>query len=364
MLYTNGRFVSKTAAALLLLGLVACKHPPPAARVPIAVEVVRLARGDSTSMTQSTGDIHAAVESALSFRISGKVVERKVDVGAVVKAGDLLARLDPEEQQADLAVSEASVRSAKAAFDHAEVELGRDRTLFAHDAIAQAALDASSRERDAAKSMLTAAEASRAMARDALSFTELRADSAGVITSRTVESGQVVTAGQPVYGLADSGARDAVFEVDEATAARVRTDTKIALSLVDAPDVKAEGKVREIAPLVDATNGSVRIKVRIENAPAGMGLGMPIVGRLALRATETFTVPASAIAIDAAGHPSVFVVDPKTNAVTIRAVAVTTYESGAIVVRDGLDDGEIVVARGSSLLRPGQIIRFADGSKT
>lgn len=349
---------------VLFLGLAACKHPPPPTHVPVAVEVFRLARGESTSTYQTTGDIHAAVESALSFRVSGKVIERKVDVGAQVKAGELLARLDPQQQQADVAVAEASVRSAQAAFEHAELELGRDKALFAHGAIPKAALDNSERERDAARSALAAAEAARAMTHDALSFTELRAASAGVITARTVESGQVVQAGQPVYGLADSGARDAVFQVDEATAARVRAETKIALSLVDAPDVKAEGKVREIAPIVDTTNGSVRIKVRIENAPSGMELGAPIVGRLALRASETFTVPASAIATDEAGHPSVFIVDPKTNAVTVRPVAVATYESGAIVIRDGLKDGELVVARGSSLLRPGQIIRFTDGSKT
>ena len=349
---------------LLFLGVAACKHPPPPTRVPVAVEVFRLARGESMSTYQTTGDIHAAVESALSFRVSGKVIERKVDVGDQVKAGELLARLDPQQQQADVAVAEASMRSAQAAFEHAEVELGRDKALFAHGAIPKAALDNSERERDAAKSALAATQASRAIARDALSFTELRAASAGVITSRTVETGQVLQAGQSAYGLADSGARDAVFQIDEATAARVRSETSIALALVDAPDVKAEGKVREIAPIVDTTNGSVRIKVRIENAPKGMELGAPIVGRLALRASATFTVPASAIATDDAGHPSVFVVDPTTNTVAVRAVTVATYESGAIVVREGLKDGDLVVARGSSLLRPGQVIRFTDGSKT
>ena len=348
----------------LLLGLAACKHPPPQAQVPLAVEVVKVTRGEASSTYQVTGDVRAAVESSLSFRVAGKVIERKVDVGDVVAAGALLARLDPRQQAADVAVADAGARSAAATLAHAETELGRDRTLFEHGAIPRAALDTSTREYDAAKAALAAAEAARAMARDALSFTELRATNAGVITSRTVETGLVVQAGQPVYGLADSGARDAVFQVDEATAARVRAGTKLSLALVDAPDVKADGEVREIAPIVDATSSSVRIKVRIENAPKGMDLGAPIVGRIALLATSTFTVPASAIATDEKGHPSVFVVDTKTRAVVVKPVTVATYESNAIVIRDGLADGDIVVARGSSLLRPGQVVSFTDGSKT
>lgn len=349
---------------VLFLGLAACKQPPPPARVPVAVEVLRLARGEATSTFQTTGDIRAAVEATLSFRVSGKVIERKVDVGDRVVAGQVLARLDAQQQQADVAVADAGVRSAAAALAHAEVEVGRDRTLFAHGAIPKAALDASERDVDAARSTLASAEAARAMARDALSFTEVRAAAAGVITARNVDTGQVVQAGQPIYALADSGARDAVFQIDEAIAGRIRNDTRITLSLVDTPEVSAIGTVREIAPIVDANSGSVRIKVRIDSAPKGMDLGAPVVGKLGLHATETFTVPPSAIASDDAGHPSVFVVDPKTNAVTIRPVDVAAYESGSIVVRKGLADGEIVVARGASLLRPGQVVRFADRSQS
>lgn len=352
-----------SALILVVSSLSACKHPPPEARVPVAVEVLRLQRGEATSTFQATGEVHAAVESTLSFRVGGKVIERKVDVGDEVAAGALLARLDPQQQQADVAVADASVRSAAAALHHAEQELARDQTLFAHGAIPKANLDTSERQRDAARSAVAAAEASRAMARDALSFTEIRAPRAGVITARTVESGQVVQPGQPIYGLADRGARDAIFQVDEATAARVGSNTRIALALVDKPDVKAEGTVREIAPVVEARTGSVRIKVRIDEA-AAMDLGASVVGRMALHASDTFTVPSAAIATDDAGHPSVFIVDPKTNAVVVRPVDVVTYESGAIVVRDGLKDGELVVARGASLLRPGQVVSFANGSKS
>lgn len=349
---------------VLVLGLAACKQPPPPARVPVAVEVLKITRGEATSTYRTTGDVRAAVESTLSFRVSGKVVERKVDVGDRITAGQVLARLDAQQQQADVAVADAGVRSAAAALAHAKLEVERDRQLFAHGAIAKSALDASERDFDGAKASFAAAEAGRAMARDALSFTELRAASDGVITTRTVEAGQVLQAGQPAYGLADSGARDAVFQVDEAIAGRVRPDTRIAVSLVDAPAVMVEGTVREIAPIVDATSGSVRIKVRLGSLPKGMDLGAPVVGQLGLRATETFTVPPSAIAADDAGHPSVFVVDPKTNAVAVRPVNVAAYESGSIVVRDGLADGEIVVARGASLLRPGQVVRFSEGGRS
>lgn len=357
------RLALSTFAVAALLPQLSCKRAMLPAHDPVIVEVLRVRSADASSTFQTTGDVHAKVERNLSFRVSGKVIERRVDVGNKVDAGAVLARLDARQQQADVRVAEATARSAMATLERATIELGRERLLFERGAIPKAALDAAERDHAAASSALAAAKAALDIAREVLSYTELRAAHAGVITARSIEVGQVIPAGAIAYALADDGPRDAVFQVDETVASRMAQGIRMDLALVDAPDVRAEGVIHEIAPTIDPKTASVRIKVAIDQRPAAMELGVPIVGKLQLTAATSFVVPASALTSDA-NDTAIWIVDPASKAVTLRRVVVASYESETIVIRDGLSDGDLIVARGSSRLRPKQVVRFAESSKT
>ena len=357
--------VLRTAIAGLCptLLVVACGHgAAPPERPPVQVEVVR-ASADTRGRTFSvTGEVRAKIESDVSFRISGKVIERRVDVGAEVRPGTVVARLDSTQQLADVQVTQAAVRSAEAALQLARVEFEREKALLPEDATTQAAYDKAEQTFHSAESTLAAARANLGIARDTLSFTELTAGRAGVITSRNFEVGQVAQAGKTAFTLAESGPRDAVFRLQEA-AARGLEGRHLDLALADDPRVRARGTVREISPIVDEATGTVAVKVTIEDAPPQMTLRAPIVGSLALAPERTFALPAAALTSDR-GRPAIWVVDPATMTVSTRPVAIAAHTARTVIVRGGVKDGELVVARGANRLRASQPVSLAHGSRS
>ena len=356
--------ITRSSYACIVLALAACNAPPPPERHPQSVDVVRVVRGDSSSVFEATGEVRAKVESALSFRLSGKVTERKFDVGDHVAAGTLLARLDPQQEIADVEVAKAAVAAAEASLKQAELELGREKNLFAQQATSKKSFDAKEEAMLFAKGSLASAKATLASTRDRLSYTELRTARSGVVVARNIEVGQVVQATAPAYTFAEDGPRDAVFRVHETVAARLETNTKLALRLTEKPDVTAIGIVREISPIVDATTASVGVSVTIVNPPTEMALRTPVIGQMTLIASKTVTLPAPSIFSDYRGQPAVWVVDEGKKEVALRPIDVGAYESQSVVVIEGLKDGELVVSRGGNRLRPGQAVAYAEGSRT
>jgi RND family efflux transporter MFP subunit len=347
------------AAALFAASCARPVHPPTDA---VIVQTLRVGRSDATSTVRTSGEVRARVESNLSFRASGKVVARLVDTGDRVRAGSVLARLDPEEPRADLSVASATLASAQATMDRSKLNLDRARALFSDAAIARAALDSAERDVAVSASSLASAKARFEIARDALSYTELRATRDGVVTARTLAVGQVAQEGATAFTVAEDGKRDAVFDIDEHVADRVAIGTPLSIALADDPHVVANGVVREIAPAVDPGTASVRIKVAVDDPlPAGMTLGAPVVGSLALTSAKTFTIPSESIFSDDTEAPAVWVLDPHTKAVTLRRVVVQSYDSRNVVVQDGLGDGDVIVTGGASRLRPSQVVRPANG---
>ncbi len=343
---------------LSLLAVVGCHGAPPPSREPDLVRVTRLQSADAQSGFRATGDIHARIESNLAFQTSGKVVARLVDVGDHVKAGAVVARLDSAQQQADVTIAEATLISAKAALDRANLELGREKALFADAVTAKVKLDDSMRDQAVAASAVVAAKARLDLAKETLSYTDLRVAHAGTISTRTVEVGQVAGTGTTVFTLDEDGPRDAVFRLDETVASRVGKTSSIGIELIDDPRIHAQGTLREMAPAIDVGTASLRIKLALDNPPPQMTLGAAVVANLPLTTTRTFTLPADALFSDTEAQPAVWVVDTATKAVSLRRVVVASYDSRSVIVREGLADGDLVVTAGATRLRPAQIVRF------
>jgi RND family efflux transporter MFP subunit len=357
----DARVTTKCVMVLgLLSGLagVGCHTPPAASHEPMLVHVTRLQSAAAQSAFRATGDIHARVESNLAFQTSGKVVARFVDVGDHVSAGAVLARLDSQQQQADVTIAEATLISATATLDRANLELGREKALYADAVTAKVKLDDAVRDQATAASAVAGAKARLDLAKETLSYTELRVAHAGTISTRTLEVGQVVATGTTVFTLDEDGPRDAVFRLDETVAGRVGQAAEVDIELIDDPRVHAQGTVREMAPAIDVGTASLRIKLALDNPPAQMALGAPVVANLPLTTTRTFTLPADALFSDTTESPAVWVVDAATKAVSLRRVVVASYESRSVIVREGLADGDLVVTDGASRLRPAQVVRF------
>ena len=293
----------------------------------------------------------------MSFRISGRVLARYADVGSHVRAGEVLAVLDPAEQQADVDAATAAVTSAEAQLRVAMATFERQRSLIASGFTTRPAYDQAQEGLRLAESTLEAARAQLGTSKEALGYTALRAEADGVITARNLEAGQVVPAAQPVFSLARDGERDAVFDVYESVFLGQTDSRGVALSLVSDPAVTALGHVREVSPVIDAKSSTIRVKVSIENPSAAMTLGSAVAGTVKATAQTEIALPWSALM--AAGEKSaVWTVDPATRTASLKQVTVGGYEAGEVLIKAGLEPGERVVIDGGKLLSVGQLVTY------
>ena len=305
-----------------------------------------------------TGEIKARVESDLSFKVSGQVISRTVDVGDHVKAGQLLATLDPAVQQADIRSAQAALASQEATLRMAASVLNRRKVLTQTGALSQQELDSALQEYRSAENDLNALRAQLESANDALVQTELRADADGTITARNVEVGQVVQPSTTVFTLAQDGERDAVFNVQESAVSDGAPPLSIEVALVSQPAIRAKAKVREISPTLDRSLGTVRVKLAIENAPPEMTLGSAIVADVVFARAERITLPWQSM-FSKAGVPAVWVVDPATKAVELTPVEIERYDATKVVLASGIEPKTLVVVDGGQFLRERQTVSIS-----
>lgn len=331
-----------------------------ARRLPTRVEVVVAARKQHSRMAFLTGVVSARVTANMAFRTAGRVTERVVEVGQHVSKGDILARLDPTEQQADITAAQANLDAAAAQLEQATTNFSRQKELLPKGLTSQRVYDQAQESLVVAQGSVSAAKAALANARENLTFTELVATADGIITTRSIETGQTVQAAQTAYTVAEDGDRDAVFNVPEVIVAASATPPPIGLRLLSNPDVTARGTIREVAPVIDPKTGSVRVKAEIADTPKAMTLGAAIVGSVTAPPQDVIELPWGAL-FSKGGGPAVWVVDPASKAVSLKPIDVAIYEDGAIFVAGGLSAGEQVVVAGTQLLSTGQVVEPTEG---
>lgn len=340
----------------LALALAACgEERDPAARAPFPVRAQVVAASQHASSVALTGEVRARVQSDLAFRTSGRISERLVEVGDHVEAGQVLARLEAQEQTADVASASAGVQSAEATLRQATATYERQKSLLAGGFTTQTNYDNARQALQAARATLDAARSNLGTAQEQLAYTTLTADASGVVVARNAEAGQVVEAAQTVFTVARDGERDAVFEVYERLLARRPAEDTIELALVSNPAVRTTGRIREVAPAIDPATGTVRVKISIDAPPPAMTLGAAVTGIGRFHPDTVFILPASAFFTEN-GKPAVWAVDPRSHAAAIKPIVVDSYRTGELLVRSGLEAGDIVVTAGVQLLRPGQIV--------
>ena len=352
--------IAAVALALLAAPLGACNERSAApAEHPVLVRTELVQPRQGQAATTLTGEVQARCRTDLSFRVSGRILERLVDVGAHVNAGDLLARLDPAEQQADFDAATAAVAAAEAQLRVAQATFDRQSNLLSSGFTTRVAYDHAQEQLRTAQSTLKSAKAELGRTREALGDTELHARAAGVITARSLEVGQVVQVAQSVFTLAQDGERDAVFDVPKSMFLGDMEGGSVSLALVSGPDVTGVGYVREISPAVDPKSSTVRVKVAIQNPPPAMTLGSAIAGTAGTKPATEITLPWTALTA-VGSKPAVWIVDPKTKTASLKPVTVGAYEAGAVLIKEGLEPGDRVVVDGGKLLSSGQPVAYGE----
>jgi RND family efflux transporter MFP subunit len=326
----------------------------------VRTEIVR-PRVRQTSVTL-TGEVQARFRADLAFRVSGRVVERLVEVGTHVDAGQVLARLDPAEQKADVDAAAATMTASESQLRVATATFERQRTLLSNGFTTRVVFDQAQEGLQSAEASLQDAKAQLGRAKNALGDTELRASAAGVITVRKLEIGQVVDAGQSVFTLAQDGDRDAIFDVDERILLGDTERSEVALRLLSDSNVTALGRVREVSPAVDTKGSTVRVKVAIQNPAPAMPLGSAVAGTGKFRPVAQIILPWAAL-MAMGSKPAIWTVDPANNTASLKVVTIGGYEAGAVIIKEGLEPGERVVIDGGKLLSSGQLVTY-DGDRS
>jgi RND family efflux transporter MFP subunit len=357
---SNSNKLAPVLALATLALLVSCRNAgdetPPEVRPVRAITIETRAVGDVVALT---GRVQAQTEINQSFRIDGRLIERTVDVGDNVKPGQLLARLDPQNEQSGLQAARAQLVAAQAQLVEALNNHQRMRDLVAENAVSRAAFDQAVALLQTAESQVEAVRANLDIAENRLSYTRLFADVAGVVTARGPEPGEVVSAGRMVVQVAREGYRDAVFDVPAQVKDSVPRASDITVALVDNPKVTAVGKVREVAPRADPVTGTFAVRVQLIDPPPTMFLGSTVTGSVKLDAVPAIQIPAAAL-VRADGGTAVWVYDAAAGTVSSRSITVLSSDATTVQVASGLNNGDVVVVAGVQALRPGQKVRLLE----
>ena len=349
-------------APVLLLPLVgACGESAsaPAAVHPIKpVMAAPIAFADGQDRRTFSAQIKPRVEGSHGFRVSGRVVRRFVDVGALVKAGDPLAALDDADFHLQLDQAEAEERAARNVLSHEEAEQSRFATLRDKGFTAAAAFERQRATADEARSRLMRAERAVGLARNALRYATLIAQDDGVVTAVRVESGQVVDVGAPAFVIAKSGEVEAEVVVPEALVEFARTGVGT-VSLWSAGSKTYAAHLRELAPLADPTTRTFMARYTIAAPDESVRLGLSATLTLSATRQRLAPVPLSAI-LDQGTGPAVWKVDRTDGTLTLQPVAIAKFEGQTALLGGGVSDGDLVVTLGVHKLDPGLKVRPID----
>jgi RND family efflux transporter MFP subunit len=345
-------------AAVPAMALIGCEQKQKAKAVEARpVRTVTATKGGTGETVVLTGQINAENEVSLSFRIGGRIIERFVNIGDRVEPDQVLAKLDPQNELNALRSAQAAVSAAEGRLVETTNAYDRQKTLLPQGFTTQALYDQAQQVLRTAQSQLDNTEAQLQIAKDRVSYTQLKAGVAGSVTARTAEAGEVVQPGQTIFQVARQDGRDAVFDVPAQVIRSAPADPKIVVSLTDDPSVTAMGRVRQIDPQADPITRTFRVRVGLINPPAAMFLGATVKGRMELESTPGIALPASALT-RINGQPAVWLVDPEKMTVSLHNVQVERFDPATVLLSHGLDGGEIVVTAGVQALHPGQKVRL------
>jgi RND family efflux transporter MFP subunit len=346
------------AMVAIALAVASCnseeKAPPPPVRL-VRTMTVEPAR-HAPDLT-FTGHIEAQDQASLAFRIGGRLAERLVGVGANIREGEVIARLDPENELNDLRSAQAGLAAAQGDLRKAESQFQRQSHLLERHITTQADFDMARQALTAARALVEAAQARVRSAEDLVGFTTLKADAPGIVTRVGAEPAEIVAAGRMIVQLARRDGRDAVFEIPADLVRRLVPGLPVRVTLNGEAGAEVAGRVREIAPQADPVTRTFRIRVGLADPAPVFRLGATVSGAVRAEGAGGIAIPATALT-RRDQKVGAWVVDPKTSTVALRRLEVANADPATASISKGLDVGDIVVTAGAGLLREGQQVRL------
>jgi RND family efflux transporter MFP subunit len=323
------------------------------------VQVQRVVFAPADENREFAGVVRARYETDLGFRVAGKMVARLVNVGDRVRAGDVVARLDPRDLQLQVESADAELTAATSSLAQAAADESRYQNLRARGYAAVADYERKKAAKDEAEGRVERARRALDLAHNQLAYAELKADADGVITATLAEAGQVVALGQAVARLAHRGEMEAAVALPETRLAEAR-QSDASVRLWSDPNRRFSARLRELSPQADATTRTYAARFTIENPDDAVALGMTATVVLSHPSdTMVARVPLAAI-LNRGSGPTVYRVDD-TGVLERRPVTMSSFNEVAALITSGLDDGDQIVTLGVQMLQAGQKVRAVMG---
>ncbi|MDD2932804.1 MAG: efflux RND transporter periplasmic adaptor subunit [Methylotenera sp.] len=354
------KLTSAIVIGLLPLALIACSEKKPAdPRTQIPLVKTGSVQAASDSSRSFTGTVAARVQSDLAFRVPGKVLERLVDTGQIVKRGQPLMRIDPIDLQLTAHGQHEAVMAAKAHADQTAEEEIRHRGLVEAGAISASTYDQIKAAADSAKAQLKAAEAQADVAKNASSYAVLIADADGVVLDTLAEPGQVVNAGQTVMRIAHSGKREAIVHLPETL--RPSLGSIAQANLFGKDNMAVPAKLRQLSESADGVSRTFEARYVLDQALANAPLGATVTIQIKESGSSTkssLEVPMGAI-FDSGKGSGVWVLEGSPVHVTWRPVKILSLSDDAARVEGNLKVNDQIITLGAHLLHEGEKVKYA-----
>lgn len=325
------------------------------------VKVVEIAPAATTRELSYSGAVRARSEAPAGFRVGGKIVDRQVDIGDRVIAGDVLARIDATDYELSLASARASLLAAERQVETADFALKRADQLFKQQVTAKAQLEQAQLTYNQAVAARNSARATLSQAENQVGYAALKADRDGIVTAVHADAGQVVAAGTPVVTVAVDGEKEVSIAVPEGDVFAFSPGKAVEVSLWSNDNLALKGTVREVAGSANSASRTFAVRVSLPSDRRVL-LGMTAsVKTVADSDQPLFSLPLSALARGPSDRPIVWTVDPAAETVHERPVTVVDFSEAGVRVSEGLKAGDLVVVAGTQFMTEDLKVKLAEG---
>ncbi|MEE5138546.1 efflux RND transporter periplasmic adaptor subunit [Pseudomonas alliivorans] len=344
-------------ACAALIALPGCRDKPVREAIERPVLFTEIVEPHQALHGRFAGSIQPQYEVPLGFRVAGRIATRQAEVGKAVRKGDLLATLEPSEQQNQLHARQAELSKAHASWQQVRDEQLRYQQLFERGVGSRARLDQLSSDLRNQDALQQRADIALQQARDHLSYTRLLAEFDGLVTDWRAEVGQVMAAGEPVVSLARPESRETVVDLPVGLVASLTDHAQIRVSLPLNPQVSVTAQIRQLSPQIDATTRTQRVRLTLNHTPDLFRIGSTVSVEISGSAPTSHRLPGSAV-VQREGNAQVWVIDTRTSTLSPRVIQVLARSGSTVQVEGELQVGDKVVTAGVNTMQPGQKIRM------
>ena len=360
-LWIRIHMVLKAVLTISILFLVGCNNKTKEPENIIAVQLTTVQPATELSNLSFSGNLVPRIESQLSFRVAGRIIKRLVDTGATITKNQALAQLDDTSFKLSIQEASAELHQAQSTLARLQRDLQRNRSLVNMGAISRSELDTLENLYQNTQAQVNAAQSRLDRAKNDLSYTTLRSPAVGTIAEVQAESGQVISAGTPIFKLAQNGESEAQIDVPESQINQIKIAQQVNIKLLSLSDHSFIGHVREIATVADPNSRTYRVRISISNLPASAKLGMTAtVYFLNKNIDQDIILPIGAL-FQKGQQTAVWVLPQGAKKLQLRPVILSKINNETITVTSGIQDGEQVVTAGVHRLDNKMLVKAWDG---